>query len=230
MLRSGLRSAPRRSRAVEQPGRSLGAKRLSRGGHGSDDRAPRSASRPCRYTTGPHIPRAILPPPMSAAISGSSRETSPYPLAEALRRERPPERTHRTVHPCDSAWAASFFLCRLLSAAPAPRRVDRERAQSILAEQGCPDFLANAERRNWIRFVLDVAKIPGAVSSAFQTGRLRGDLEALSAPEKQALLALIDATDHRHEFRLTRARATELGDLHAQAHPETPTMEALILA
>lgn len=50
----------------------------------------------------------------------------------------------------------------------------------------------------------------------------------LTAPEKQALLALIDATDQRHEFRLTRARATELRDLHALAHREMPSMDALV--
>ena len=165
---------------------------------------------------------------MSAAVSSSSRETSPYALAEALRREIPIERTHRPVHACESAWAASFFLCRLLGAAPAPLRIDRARAQSILTEHGCPDFLPNAERRAWIRFVLDVARIPDAVRSAVRTGRLQDDLTTLTAPEKQALLALIDATDQRHEFRLTRARATELRNLHALAHRETPSMDALV--
>ena len=165
---------------------------------------------------------------MSVVASSSSRESSPYALAEALRRESPPERTQRTVHPGDSAWAASFFLCRLLCAAPAPPRIDRARAQSILAEHGCPDFLPNAERRTWIRFVLDVAMIPGRVRSALRTDRLDGDLPMLRALEKQALLALSDAIEQRHEFRLTRAKATELRDLHAQAHAETPSMDALV--
>ena len=108
------------------------------------------------------------------------------------------------------------------------RSIERARAQSILTEHGCPDFLPNAERREWIRFVLDVAKIPGGVRSALRTGRRQGDLTTLTAPEKRAFLALIDATDQRHEFRLTLARATELRDLHALAHRETPSMDALV--
>lgn len=171
-------------------------------------------------------------------------------LARELARSRTVERIVRIL-PADNEWAASWFLVKLLlHARPLRPKVDGERAQAILVEQGSSVKIKSLEDRGWVRFVLGRLKIPNAVRDELRTWKKpehekvdatapkrpketwhivpKADQTELPTSERDALQLLEAALqDETAPMWVPKADVERIHGVHSLAHERTPSLEKL---